>query len=107
MAGTEVNYNFFFVLLVVLEQKPKDSPVYSRAWFLAVLALAGYSVLFAVAVLLVKRYRRGRGHKYNGMYCSVTLHNITCITQHHNFSSAQRDVTFLILREKSNATYAK
>jgi len=46
-------------------QRAKTLPVYSRAWFLTVVVLVAYGFLFVVAAILIKKYRQGRGHKYN------------------------------------------
>lgn len=50
--------------MVGLKQE-EESPVYSKTWFVIVLALAGYFLLFVVVLILIRKYRFGRGHKYN------------------------------------------
>ncbi|XP_068758738.1 fibronectin type III domain-containing protein-like isoform X1 [Montipora capricornis] len=46
-------------------QPDEDSPVYSRAWFVTVIAFVAYLVLFVVVFILIKKYRQERGHLYN------------------------------------------
>ena len=46
-------------------------PLYSRIWFLILISFAAYVVLFVVIFILVKKYRDGRGHIYNGMYMQI------------------------------------
>lgn len=57
--------------------QPDDAtPLYSRIWFLILISFAAYVVLFVVVFILVRKYREGRGHVYNGMYvyvCCVTV----------------------------------
>ena len=53
--------------MVGLKQE-EESPVYSKTWFVIVLALAKYFFLFVVVLILIRKYRFGTGHKYNGMY---------------------------------------
>ncbi|XP_073228960.1 fibronectin type III domain-containing protein-like isoform X1 [Porites lutea] len=50
---------------VVGLKQEEESPVYSKTWFVIVLALVGYFVLFVVVLILIRKYRFGRGHKYN------------------------------------------
>lgn len=61
--------NFFFLSLIFLVglKRAKATPVYTKAWFLTVVALVAYIALLLVAFILVKKYRHGRVHKYNGM----------------------------------------
>ena len=52
--------------------QPDDAlPLYSRIWFLILISFAAYVVLFLVVFILVKKYRDGRGHIYNGMYMQI------------------------------------
>ena len=64
-------------------QRVQNKPVYSKAWFLTVLVLAAYGLLFVVAAILIRRYRHGRGHKYNGMYYNATQRLVTSAVSLH------------------------
>ena len=46
-------------------RQDQETPIYHTAWFLTVLALVSYAILFALLLVLYRKYK-GKGVKYNG-----------------------------------------